>query len=129
MWTPSPTPFSTIASTPPPIAGPSFPPSLISPSVASALPAQYTIRPLQRSDYGAGLLDVLRVLTTVGEISEHAWNGEYDDRSRVADTYYTLVVCDEAGKVVGTGTLVKERKLLVWLIVSPSRAARRGRRH
>lgn len=92
---------------------PSFPPSLISPSVLSALPSSYTIRPLQRNDYAAGLLDVLRVLTTVGEISESAWNAEYDERGQVLDTYYTLVVCDGEGRVVGTGTLVKERKLWV----------------
>ena len=51
------------------------------------------------------------MLTTVGEISEEAWNAEYDERGKVVDTYYTLVVCDGEGKVVGTGTLVKERKL------------------
>lgn len=51
------------------------------------------------------------MLTTVGEISEEAWNDEYDERGKVFDTYYTLVVCDGEGKVVGTGTLVKERKL------------------
>lgn len=96
-------------SSPPP--HPSFPSTLISPAVRSALPSTYTIRPLQRPDYAAGLLDVLRVLTTVGDISEEAWNVEYDERLRVLDTYYTLVVCDGAGKVVGTGTLVKERKL------------------
>ena len=89
----------------------SFPQSLISPSVLSALPPSYTTRPLQRNDYANGLLDVLRVLTTVGDISEQAWNDEYDQRSRIQDTYYTLGVCDGDGKVVGTGTLVKERKL------------------
>lgn len=96
---------------PPHPSTPSFPPNLISPTVLSALPHHYTLRPLQRSDYAAGLLDVLRVLTTVGEISEEAWNAEYDERGKVLDTYYTLVVCDGAGRVVGTGTLVKERKL------------------
>lgn len=104
-------PYPSSTSSPSPSTQPSFPPTLISPTVLSALPSSYTIRPLQRADYAAGLLDVLRVLTTVGEISEKAWDTEYDERLKVVDTYYTLVVCDGAGKVVGTGTLVCERKL------------------
>lgn len=54
---------------------------------------------------------MLRVLTTVGDISEQEWAQEYDERTKIPDTYYTLVVCDGEGKVVGTGSLVKERKL------------------
>lgn len=89
----------------------SFSSSLISSSVLSALPPSYTIRPLQRTDYDNGLLDVLRVLNTVGKISKKVWTAESDDRSRIWNTYYTLVVCDGNGTMVGTGTLVKERKL------------------
>lgn len=107
MWTPTSRPPTT-ASAP---LGPLFLPSLISPSVSSALPSKYTIRPLQRSDYSAGFLDVLRVLTTVGDIDEKSWNGHYDFMARRDDTYYIVVVCDGQGKVVGCGSLVVERKL------------------
>lgn len=107
MWTPASRP-RTAASR---LLGPLFLPSLISPSVSSALPSQYTIRPLQRSDYSAGFLDILRVLTTVGDIDEKAWNGHYDFIAQRDDTYYIVVVCDGQGKVVGCGTLVVERKL------------------
>lgn len=51
------------------------------------------------------------MLTTVGKISKNAWTAEYDDRSRILDTHYTLVVCDGNGTVVGTGTMVEEWKL------------------
>ncbi|KAL9025437.1 MAG: hypothetical protein Q9196_005745, partial [Gyalolechia fulgens] len=71
----------------------------------------YTIRPLQRSDYKAGVLDVLRVLTTVGEISEKAWDERYDWIARRGDEYYVLVICDGEKKVVGTGAVIIERKL------------------
>lgn len=91
--------------------GPLFSPSLISADVTSALPEKYTMRPLQRSDYKAGVLDVLRVLTTVGEISEQAWIERYDWMARRGDEYYILVVCDGEEKVVGTGCVVVERKL------------------
>lgn len=69
------------------------------------------MRPLQRSDYKAGVLDVLKVLTTVGDISEQAWTERYDWMAKRGDEYYILVVCDGDGKVVGTGCVVAERKL------------------
>ena len=71
------------------------------------------MRPLQRTDYAAGVLDVLRVLTTVGDISEEAWTERYDWMAKKRDEYYILVVCDASGKVVGTGAVVVERKLWV----------------
>lgn len=92
--------------------GPLFSPSLISPDVTSALPEKYTMRPLQRSDYKAGVLDVLKVLTTVGDISEQAWTERYDWMAQRGDEYYILVVCDGEGKVVGTGSVVAERKFI-----------------
>ena len=91
--------------------GPLFSASLISPAVTSDLPEKYTMRPLQRSDYRAGVLDVLKVLTTVGDVSEQAWIERYDWMAKRGDEYYILVVCDGEGKVVGTGCVVVERKL------------------
>ena len=108
MWSPT---KSTPHNPPQPNLGPLFLPSLIPPSVTSSLPPSYTMRPLQRSDYKAGFLDILRVLTSVGEITEKAWNTHYDWISRRDDTYYILVVSDGAGRVVGCGSLIVERKL------------------
>lgn len=114
MWSPAPlhpnSPHFPSTSSP---TGPLFPTTLISPDVSSALPENYTIRPLQRSDYKAGMLDVLRVLTTVGDIGEKAWNERYDWLARRGDEYYILVVCNAEKKVVGTGAVVVERKLYV----------------
>lgn len=92
--------------------GPLFPASLISPEVIAALPPDYTIRPLRRSDYNRGYLDVLRVLTTVGDISEDMWNQRYEWICSRNDEYYMLVVCDGADRVVGTGSLIVERKFI-----------------
>lgn len=91
---------------------PLFDPSLISPAVRAALPDSYTIRPLRRSDYAAGFLDVLRVLTTVGEISEADFSRRFDELgSGHGGGYHVLVICDGGERVVGTGALVVERKL------------------
>ena len=93
-----------------------FPSSLISPAVAAALPEGYTIRPLQRGDYAAGFLDVLRVLTTVGEISQADFEARFDDMKQTGSGpvgSHVLVILNGEGKVVGTGALLVERKLYV----------------
>ncbi|PGH03808.1 hypothetical protein AJ80_08621 [Polytolypa hystricis UAMH7299] len=91
---------------------PLFSPSLISPEVAALLPEDYTIRPLRRSDYSNGFLDVLRVLTSVGNPTIEQWNERYDWISTRNDAYYLLVICNEEGRVVGTGSLIVERKFI-----------------
>ncbi|OCK78647.1 acyl-CoA N-acyltransferase [Lepidopterella palustris CBS 459.81] len=88
-----------------------FSPSLISPSVLAALPEGYTCRPLQRADYHNGFLDVLRVLTTVGDISEEKWNERFEWMARRGDEYFLLAITDGT-KVVGTGALIVERKFI-----------------
>ncbi|TID19561.1 glucosamine 6-phosphate N-acetyltransferas-like protein [Venturia nashicola] len=100
---------------------PLFSPHLISPTVLGSLPEGYTCRPLQKSDYHSGFLDVLRVLTTVGDITEEAWNERYEWMSKRNDEYFLLVIVDTAretqegkgkGGIVGTGCLVVERKFI-----------------
>ena len=95
---------------------PLFSSQLISPTVLSALPQGYTCRPLQRSDYHAGFLDVLRVLTVVGDISEEKWTERYEWMAKRNDEYFLVVITDESReperKVVATGALIVERKFI-----------------
>ena len=91
---------------------PLFSSNLISPEVAESLPESYTVRPLRRSDYQAGFLDVLRVLTHVGDITPEQWNERYDWMAKRNDEYFLLCICDGEGKVVATGALVVERKFI-----------------
>lgn len=91
---------------------PLFSPSLISAEIQSVLPEGYSARPLRRSDYHLGYLDVLRVLTTVGDITESMWNERYDYYSKRNDEYYLIVICDGNSKIVGTGSLIVERKFI-----------------
>ncbi|KAI9760942.1 MAG: hypothetical protein M4579_001318 [Chaenotheca gracillima] len=94
-----------------PSTTPLFSPTLISPDVAASLPENYTIRPLQHSDYRDGFLDVLRVLTQVGDVTQAKWDERYRWMSERSDEYFILVIWDGA-KVVGAGTLVVERKFI-----------------
>ncbi|OHF03354.1 acetyltransferase, partial [Colletotrichum orchidophilum] len=89
-----------------------FTDDLVSPTVAAALPEGYIVRALRQSDYNTGFLDCLRVLTTVGEISEAQFAERYHWLSR-SDGYFVLVVEDTSTKtIVGTGALIVERKFI-----------------
>ena len=74
------------------------------------LPDGYSFRPLQRDDYGNGLLDVLKDLAYVGSISKEKWNERFDQMMACSNTYYVLAIV-KAGRIVGSGTLIAERKL------------------
>ena len=87
-----------------------FSSDLISPSVEAALPEHYSMRSLARSDYDRGFLDVLRVLTKVGDITRDEFNARFD-QMRALTGYQILVILDGSEKIVGTGALVVERKL------------------
>lgn len=92
-----------------------FSSDLLSPAVSEALPQGYKIRSLRRTDYNTGFLECLRVLTTVGDISQSQWEEQYDWFKQRDGGYYILVVEDDKDQVVGCGTLVVERKLYVYL--------------
>ncbi|KAE8448736.1 hypothetical protein EG329_008951 [Mollisiaceae sp. DMI_Dod_QoI] len=89
-----------------------FGPELVSPAIAASLPSTYTIRALRKSDYSIGFLDVLRVLTTVGNITEEEWNGRYDWMTTQGKGGYYLLVVEDQGRIVATGALLVERKFI-----------------
>jgi len=105
----------TAASTtnPSPTASGLFTSELVSPTIAAQLPDTYTLRALQKSDYARGFLDCLRVLTTVGEITEAQWDERYEWMANQGKGGYYLLVIDDGNRVVGTGALIVERKLYV----------------
>lgn len=92
-------------------AEPLFPPSLLPADIAADLsPSGFTIRPLQKDDFARGYLDCLRVLTWVGDLTEHEWSQRYDEMASAKGTYY-LVAIQHHDRIVGTGSLIVERKL------------------
>lgn len=95
-----------------------FSADLISPEVSAALPEGYIIRALRPSDFSSGFLDCLRVLTTVGDISEDKFLEQYKWMSSNGGYYIIAVEDTSKGVVVGTGALIVERKLYV--AASPS---------
>lgn len=105
--------MTTASATVPTVEG-LFGSELVSPEIAASLPQGYTLRALQKADYEKGFLDCLRVLTTVGDITEEQWNERYDwINTQGKGAYYLLVITDETSRVVATGALMVERKLCV----------------
>ncbi|KAK8040109.1 hypothetical protein PG993_008520 [Apiospora rasikravindrae] len=88
-----------------------FPASLIPADAAGAFPAGYRLRPLRRDDHAAGFVDCLSVLTWVGDMTEPEFHARYDDMAKSNGTYFYLVV-EHAGRAVGTGALVAEKKFI-----------------
>ncbi|KAI9711013.1 MAG: Glucosamine-phosphate N-acetyltransferase-like protein [Bogoriella megaspora] len=82
-------------------SAPLFSPHLISPDVQAALPEGYTCRPLQKSDYHKGFLDVLRVLTQVGDIAEERWDERYEWMVRMTREHRRKEnICRGAGRAI-----------------------------
>jgi glucosamine-phosphate N-acetyltransferase len=84
--------------------------TLISPEVISSLPESYTVRSLEREDFAKGYLDCLRVLTHVGDLTVEEFNERYDEMNAGKGTYYLLVI-EHENQIVGTGSLIVEKKL------------------
>lgn len=89
---------------------PLFSPTLLPAEVTSTLPTGFTLRPLEKADFQKGYLDCLTVLTWVGDLSEAEWGQRYDEMEAAKGTYYLLAI-EHQGRIVGTGSLVVERKL------------------
>lgn len=70
------------------------------------------MQPISLEDYDRGILDVLRALTTVGDISRESFASLLEFWSSQGCTYYTIVVRDPHNEVVACGTLFKELKLI-----------------
>jgi glucosamine-phosphate N-acetyltransferase len=95
-----------------------FSSDLISPTIAASLPETYTIRALQKGDYAKGFLDCLRVLTTVGDITEEQFNERYDFMNTQGQGAYYLLVIEDRKRIVGTGALIVEKKLCAPILPS-----------
>ncbi|TVY35070.1 Glucosamine 6-phosphate N-acetyltransferase [Lachnellula subtilissima] len=89
-----------------------FTSDLVSPTIAASLPETYTLRSLRKSDYARGFLDCLRVLTTVGDVTEAQWDERYTWMNTQGKGGYYLLVVDDGTRIVGTGALIVERKFI-----------------
>lgn len=76
-----------------------------------ALPDGYTIRPVRVSDLDR-YLSVLSVLTTVGDVSVTQFQELIAHWEAHPNVYFPRVIADAEDKVVATGMIVVEQKLI-----------------
>ncbi len=89
-----------------------FSQSFLPSSIQQALKSKnLTIRPLQKNDFHNGHLEVLKDLAHVGEISESQWVDRFKWMSDCNGSYFIVVVVNERDKIIGSGSLIVERKL------------------
>ncbi|XP_059157522.1 glucosamine 6-phosphate N-acetyltransferase-like [Physella acuta] len=73
----------------------------------------FIIRPLCISDYDKGYLNLLKELTIVGDLTKEQFISQFNRMKSCADTYYITVIEDVVkGQIIGTATLVVERKFI-----------------
>ncbi|RHZ54166.1 hypothetical protein Glove_429g38 [Diversispora epigaea] len=89
-----------------------FDESLISPLIQTELPPIYKLRPLATEDYDKGVLDCLKQLSIVGNVSKENFVERFESM-KSASRYYIVVIENEKDKkVVAVGTLLVELKFL-----------------
>lgn len=79
---------------------------------ATTLPEGYTFRALEASDYANDYLETLKVLTTVGDISESSFIKLIQHWQTYSSIYHPHVITNPQGKVVATGMLLVELKAI-----------------
>jgi hypothetical protein len=104
-------PVDTLDVDSPNMSTPLFLASLIPSSASTSLPQNYTLRPLQRSDFSRGFLTCLTDLTWIGEISQSAFEERYDWMATKGKEWYYCIVIDDGERIVATATMIVERKL------------------
>ncbi|KAI5056042.1 hypothetical protein GOP47_0029563 [Adiantum capillus-veneris] len=70
------------------------------------------VRPLALSDYCKGFLDLLKQLTTVGEISSHEFAQRFEEIINAESSPYSIAVVEAQGHIVASGTLLIEKKFI-----------------
>ncbi|ODQ82631.1 hypothetical protein BABINDRAFT_169865 [Babjeviella inositovora NRRL Y-12698] len=79
---------------------------------APPLPEGYAFRAVQKSDYTNGYIETLKVLTTTGDISEAQFHNLVQHWETHSHIYKARAITDASGKIVATGMLVVEKKLI-----------------
>lgn len=75
--------------------------------------ANLFVRPLRDDDFHKGFLDLLKQLTSVGDVDESAFKKRFNDMKSCNGTYYNTVIVDKSvDKIIGAATLIVERKFI-----------------
>lgn len=89
-------------------------PARFNPPITAVAPGEpwLKVRPLKSGDYRRGFLQSLSQLTNVGEISEAQFLNRFAEMRAKGDYYVTVIEDLRSNKIIGSATLVVERKFI-----------------
>lgn len=70
------------------------------------------VRPLLLSDYDHGFLDILKQLTSVGDVSRDSFEKRFNRMKASGDYFVTVIEDTKTKRVVGTGSFILEQKFI-----------------
>lgn len=74
---------------------------------------ELVLRSLNRQDFNRGYLELLKQLTSVGQVNEEQFNKQFDLMKNCLNTYYIIVIEDlKLNKIIGAATLLVEFKFI-----------------
>lgn len=82
-------------------------------SIQSQIAPHLKVRRLVAQDYDLGFLQLLAQLTTVGDVSKHQFNEQFERITSLSETYHIYVLHDSTlNRIVGCATLLIEEKFI-----------------
>ncbi|XP_035795922.1 probable glucosamine 6-phosphate N-acetyltransferase [Anopheles albimanus] len=89
-------------------------PAKFNPRISAAVPGEpwLKVRPLQTGDFHRGFLQILSQLTKVGDVSLTQFLNRFAQMRASGDYYVTVIVDTRLDKIIGSATLVLERKFI-----------------
>uniref|UniRef100_A0A182K3L0 Glucosamine 6-phosphate N-acetyltransferase n=1 Tax=Anopheles christyi TaxID=43041 RepID=A0A182K3L0_9DIPT len=89
-------------------------PANFNPRISAAAPGEVwlKVRPLQTGDFHRGFLQILSQLTKVGDVSLTQFLNRFAQMRASGDYYVTVIVDSRYDKIIGSATLVLERKFI-----------------
>ncbi|CAK1552242.1 unnamed protein product [Leptosia nina] len=89
-------------------------PATFKPKISAANPGEdwMVVRPLQRSDYEKGFLQLLSQLTSTGNISKKQFDERFTQMKMAGGYYVTVIEDKRLSKIIAAATLTVEQKFI-----------------
>ncbi|XP_072929981.1 probable glucosamine 6-phosphate N-acetyltransferase [Epargyreus clarus] len=89
-------------------------PAIFKPKISAAQPGEdwIVVRPLQRSDFDKGFLQLLSQLTSTGNITRKQFDERFTQMKASGGYYVTVIEDTRVAKIIGAATLTIEQKFI-----------------
>lgn len=89
-------------------------PTKFNPRISAAAPGEpwMEVRALRSGDFDRGFLELLSQLTAVGSVTREKFLNRFYQMKASGDYFVTVIVDKRSNKIIGSATLVLERKFI-----------------